>query len=210
MTRPAYGAPDGYGLYGVLGRDVDGRVVCHECGRACEQLATHLRYSHGVSAVEYRAAHGLSTGTKLMGLSTLAKLSESWHRHEAEHLARLERTRDVGLARSRNTVEARWRPELIARRRAQGAASRRDLTPEQGAELGDITDMQGWADRARALMARDGVSIAAIGRAVDMSTGGVMGRLRRYPARPEPVPGSEPAPVVRRARDVTWQRIGEL
>ena len=85
MTRPVYGSPDGFGLYGVLGRDDDGRVVCHECGRACEQLATHLRYSHDMSAVEYREAHGLSTGTRLMGLSTLAKLSDSWHRHEAAH-----------------------------------------------------------------------------------------------------------------------------
>lgn len=34
----------------------------------------------------------------------------------------------------------------------QGAARRRDLTADQVAELGDITDMQGWADRARALV----------------------------------------------------------
>lgn len=115
-----------------------------------------------MSAVEYREAHGLSTGTRLMGLSTLAKLSDSWHRHEAAHLARLAVARDTDRARQGNTHSARWRAELIARRREQGAARRRDLTADQVAELGDITDMQGWADRARALMARDGVeSLAA-------------------------------------------------
>lgn len=62
MTRPAYGAPDGHGRYGILGRDDEGRVVCHECGRPCEQLATHLRYSHDMSAVEYREAHGIVPG----------------------------------------------------------------------------------------------------------------------------------------------------
>lgn len=109
MTRPAYGAPDGHGRYGILGRDDEGRVVCHECGRPCEQLATHLRYSHDMTAAQYREAHGLSTGTKLLGTSTLGKLSESWHRHEAGHLARLEATRDIDRARSLNTPEAQWR-----------------------------------------------------------------------------------------------------
>lgn len=201
MTRPAYGSLDGHGLYGILTRDDEGRVICHECGRACEQLATHLRYSHGMSAALYREVHGLSTGTKLLGTATLAKLSESWRRHEAEHLARLDATRDVDAARSRNTAAAQWRPELIARRREAAAAQRRDLTSAQVASLGDITDMQGWADRARALIERDGVSVAAIARAVGMSTGGVDGRLRRYPASDRPA---------RPARAVTHRRVAEL
>lgn len=69
--------------------------------------------------------------------------------------------------------------ELIARRREAAAAQRQELTPEQAAELGDITDMQGWADRARSVMARYGVSKPAIARAVNMTPGAVWGRLRR-------------------------------
>lgn len=50
-----------------------------------------------------------------------------------------------------------------------GAARRVDLTAAQIAELGDVTDIPGWADRVRALVARDGVSLSAVGRAAGLT-----------------------------------------
>ncbi|MBK7822804.1 MAG: MucR family transcriptional regulator [Tessaracoccus sp.] len=180
--RPEFGAPSGVGRYGVLDRDDDGRPVCHECGRAFEQLATHTRTAHGLTAARYREKHGLSTRTRLIGTATAARLSEAWYEHETEHLARLDAARDVDAARAGNTAAGQRRAERVARRIEASSARRVDLIPAQVAELGDLTDMQGWADRARALIERDGVSHAAIARAVGLANGSVVwNRLRRYP-----------------------------
>lgn len=181
MTGPVYGDPDGHGRYGILDRDDDtGRVLCHECGRWWQHLATHLAGTHGIRAADYRARHGLSTGTALIGSQVRAKLAESSGR--PERIAQLAEHRDPDRARA-GMGPGRWAPELVAGRRARAIARRVDLTPAQLAELGDHTDIAGWADRARALMARDGVSAAAIDRATGLATGVAAQRLRRYPPR---------------------------
>lgn len=182
QQRPTYGAPDGYGRYGMLDRDDEGRLLCHECGRWWQQLATHVRGAHGVTAAEYRKAHGLSTRTRLVGTVVQGKLSARWDAPDRERrLERLAEVRDIGRARSLNTREGHWRPERVAKRMAVAAARRVDLTAAQVEELGDVTDIAGWAARARRLMERDGVSAAAIGRAVGLTSPTVLQRLRRYP-----------------------------
>ena len=60
-----------------------------------------------------------------------------------------------------------------------------DLSEAQLAELGDVTDLPTWAERARILMAREQLPAAAIARATGMAPATVAQRLRRYPARPE-------------------------
>ena len=180
MTRPVYGAPDGHGRYGILDRRAeDGRVLCHECGRWWRHLATHLAGTHGIRAADYRRAHGLSSGTALIGSSVQAKLAEASSRPERlEHLAGI---RDPDQARAGMTPGGQWAPELVAGRRARAAARRVDLTPAQIAELGDITDIRGWCQRARTLIARDQVPASAIARATGLAEGTVSQRLRRYP-----------------------------
>ncbi|MGN8690536.1 Helicase associated domain protein [Atopobiaceae bacterium HCP3S3_F7] len=74
-TGPRVGDPDGYGLYGVLDRD-DDSVLCHECGKRPRSLGAHLAPAHGMTAVEYRAAHGLPRGIPLVSLSISERISE--------------------------------------------------------------------------------------------------------------------------------------
>lgn len=179
MTRLVYGGPDGHGRYGILDRS-GGRVLCHECGRWWRHLGTHLAGTHGIRAADYRRAHGLSSGTALVGDSVQAKLRDASSR--PERLAHLAGIRDPDRARAGMTRGGQWAPELVAGRRARAIAGRVDLTAEQLAELGDVTDIRGWCDRARALMARDGVPAAAIARATGLAEGTVSQRLRRYPA----------------------------
>lgn len=180
-TTRSYGAGDGYGRYGILDRDDEGLLLCHECGRWWRHLATHVHYSHNMTAAAYREAHGLSTGTRLVSSGTSERMRTSWERNRDLHLSVLEGTRDPDAARTQQQAGSQWRPELVARRMAIAASRRTDLTPEQVAELGDITDLRGWADRVRRLVARDGVSLHAVARATGLSLGGVQGRLRRYP-----------------------------
>src|SRR5690606_8832205 len=52
------GDEDGHGWYGVLDEDADG-LLCHECGRRFAHLGLHVYKAHGLTAKEYRAAHGL-------------------------------------------------------------------------------------------------------------------------------------------------------
>ncbi len=180
MTRPVYGAPDGHGRYGILDRrPEDGRVLCHECGRWWHHLATHLAQGHGIRAADYRRAHGLSTGTALIGAQVRDALSEA--SSQPDRVERLAAVRDPDRARAGMTRAGQWAPELVAGRQARAAARRIDLTAAQLNELGDVTDIAGWAARARALMARDAVTAAAIARACGLATGTVSQRLRRHP-----------------------------
>lgn len=55
------GDRDGFGRYGVVDED-DAGLLCHECGRRFAHLGLHAWRSHGMSAVDYRQAHGLSRG----------------------------------------------------------------------------------------------------------------------------------------------------
>ncbi len=179
--RPVYGGPDGHGRYGILDRDEQGRVLCHECGRWWQHLATHLAGTHGIRAADYRERHGLSPGTALVGARTQAAMREAWETHRALHVAALDEHRDPDRARGGMTRGGQWAPELVAGRRERAIARRVDLTPAQLAELGDVTDIRGWCDRARALMARTGAPAAAIARASGLATCTVSQRLRRYP-----------------------------
>ena len=180
----AYGAPDGFGRYGILCQDGDGRLLCHECGRWWNQLATHLRGKHEIEAADYRRDHGLGTTTRLVGTSVRAKLVAAYDEHRDVHLAALERSRNPREAArgSLSHTGGTWAPEVRAKRQAVGRASRTpDLTPEQIAYLGDGVELQQWADRARGMIEHDGTSLAALARAADISPATVGQRLRRYP-----------------------------
>lgn len=93
-TGPRVGEPDGYGIYGVLDRD-DDSVLCHECGKRPRSLGAHLGPAHGMTAVEYRAAHGLPRGIPLVSLALSALISEqSAARVGSPQWRRLETARD--------------------------------------------------------------------------------------------------------------------
>ncbi len=52
------GDRDGFGRFGVVNETADG-LLCHECGRRFTHLGLHVYKAHGVTADEYRVAHGL-------------------------------------------------------------------------------------------------------------------------------------------------------
>lgn len=73
-AEPRVGDRDGFGRYGVLDRDKDG-VTCHECGRRFAGLCQHAVMAHGMTAAEYRVAHGLPRGQALTSLAVSGVLS---------------------------------------------------------------------------------------------------------------------------------------
>lgn len=52
------GDDDGHGRYGVLDEDADG-LLCHSCGGRFAHLGLHSWKAHGMTAAQYREAHGL-------------------------------------------------------------------------------------------------------------------------------------------------------
>lgn len=58
MQHMQVGDDDGRGRYGILNEDADG-LLCHECGQHFTHLGLHAYKAHGLTAKEYRAAHGL-------------------------------------------------------------------------------------------------------------------------------------------------------
>ena len=63
------GDRDGYGRYGYLDGD-ETHIVCHECGKLYRALGTHLMKAHGMTAAEYKEAHGLPRGMGLVAPET--------------------------------------------------------------------------------------------------------------------------------------------
>lgn len=52
------GDADGHGYFGVLNESAEG-LMCHECGRSFASLGLHAVRAHGMTAAQYRKAHGL-------------------------------------------------------------------------------------------------------------------------------------------------------
>ena len=49
---------------GRIAYDVNGRIVCHICGRAYTRLGSHIKESHGMTIEEYKEEFGLCKRTK--------------------------------------------------------------------------------------------------------------------------------------------------
>lgn len=181
------GDPDSHGRFGILDADESGRLLCHECGEHWEHLATHLRGRHGIKAAAYREGHGLAATVPLVGAETQRKMRERYAEHRDLHMAHLEEHRDPDRARtfSRAFTRKPPAPAVRAKAAAQNRARRgRPLTEDEAAWLGEADwDLQEWADRARVLLGREGVTNASLADAADILPNSVPQRLKRYPAR---------------------------
>lgn len=98
---PRVGQPVGAGVYGRLSEDADGRLICHECGKAYLSLAAHVYLVHGMTADEYREAYELPRTAKLTASSVRERIGRSSAR--PENLARLARARDPQAAADART-----------------------------------------------------------------------------------------------------------
>lgn len=104
---PRVGQPVGAGVYGRITEDEEGRLICHECGKAYLNLAVHTFLAHGLTAAEYRETYELPRTTKLAAPSVRERISRSSSKPEA--LARLARVRDpqaAANARDEDTFRA--------------------------------------------------------------------------------------------------------
>ncbi len=91
------GQPDGYGRYGILDRDED-TALCHECGGRFASIAGHLP-AHGMTARQYKLAHGLPLGLGLVSLGLSRRVSQTSIEHlDSPEWRRLEEARDPAAA----------------------------------------------------------------------------------------------------------------
>lgn len=182
-TDLAVGDPSGHGTYGQVTVSCDDEyVLCHECGRWKRIVGTHTWYAHGLTAVEYRRRHGLSTGQSLAAPVTRARYAAMPQLQPGGAALRaLEEHRDPARARAANTAEGRARPQRRAVRAATAAKARRGrhLVAAEVESLRAAASIGEWVRVARGLVA-DGVRQAEIGRAVGMPAVTVSQRMRRY------------------------------
>ncbi|MBX9979390.1 MAG: MucR family transcriptional regulator [Mycobacterium gordonae] len=177
------GDRDGHGFYGQLSVAADGRLVCHECGRAYLHLGTHAQRAHGLSSAQYRAAHGLELTAVLLASGVRQKMSQAWERHRDEHIANLDRSRNPDRARAQMRPRSQWPAATRVRRAAALSAKRgRSLTDAEMRQLGDDLPLQQWCEQVRALLAGDPtITALSISRSFDRSESWIYQRLRRYP-----------------------------
>lgn len=182
------GSPSGHGRWGLLDHDGDDRVMCHECGGWFRSLASHIWQAHGMSAADYRSAHGLARGTALVCRSmSAARSRQAAARVGTEAWRRLEAARDPAAARAAIDADARAAVAAATRRaptRRRGSstdtpAARQTLTWIEEIDAGVITEVE--------IAAREGTS--------RQNVAGRVRRLRALLGRPE----TEAA--VRRRRD---------
>lgn len=102
-AAPRVGQPVGAGVYGSVTVDEEGRLICHECGKACLSLAAHVVRAHGMSAAEYREVYELPRSTKLTAVSVRKRIGVS--AASPENLSRLARVRDPKAAADARTAE---------------------------------------------------------------------------------------------------------
>ena len=69
------GAPDGYGWYGVLTETPAG-LLCVECGWTGLHLGVHAYKAHGLTARQYREAHGLKFSQGLVVAATRERMAQ--------------------------------------------------------------------------------------------------------------------------------------
>lgn len=176
------GDPDGHGRYGHID-EIDDRLLCHECGATYLHLGTHAVGAHGLSAEQYRIAHGLALTEPLVAPSVRTKMSIAWERHRDTHLAALDGARDPDRARKHVRAQHEWTPATRVKR-ARMLADRRGrlLTAEEMARLGDDLPMQEWCDRVRTVLAADPtLTQSSISRSFDRTPSWAQLRLRRHP-----------------------------
>lgn len=179
------GDPDGFGVFARLTVSDDGAaVVCHECGVAKKALGTHTWYAHGMTAAQYRLAHGLSSGQSLASPAT----AQRFHDHALSSpagLAALAENRDPERARAANTSEGRHSPQLREMRATRrNPRQGRDLTEEEVAGLRSAPDRTVWAQRAWVLR-ESGASYQGIATATGVSLSAAYVWMKKY-RRPPP------------------------
>lgn len=224
ITLRRAGDPDGHGQYGILDVDEES-VLCHECGRRLRGLGTHLLKAHGMTAAEYRDAHGLPRGMSLTCLETQRTVSEQararigtpgWEAFEAAcdpvaaaH-ARGTWTLAPALVAARTGVPGPSRPRIIrtcrycgveytGKRRTCGAEACRQAARLAGAKRRAPRPMTD-AERAE-LLASDGagrtglVQALQAGRVSSREIGAVLGHGPAWMSAHYPV-GRSPVRVI--------------
>jgi len=69
----------GFGWYGLMSYNEEGKLMCHECGRFCNNLSTHIKM-HNINKYEYKHKFGLLRGTKLVSTRQFEKSSNAAYR----------------------------------------------------------------------------------------------------------------------------------
>ena len=100
------GDKDGYGRYGYVDETADG-LLCHECGKHYKSIGAHANGAHGMTADEYRAAHGIPQRIPLVTKAISQDMSKrSSERVGTEAWQRLVEKRDPTAAARSKTPEA--------------------------------------------------------------------------------------------------------
>ena len=176
-----YGQADGWGRYGLLDVDEDGRLVCHECGGVFDHLSTHVASAHGMTSAAYREAHGLARSVPLVSERVRGRMRGAWERNAGLHLRELEQHRDPETARAESMQVTAGRartPGALASYREHRERRASRLPDEIAAQLQGLT-VDEWC-RVAARLLEDGWRLAACARAAGISPGAGEQRMRRW------------------------------
>jgi hypothetical protein len=145
--------------FGEFGRveEVDGKLVCHLCGRLYRGLNVHVLQAHGMPATEYRETFRLNVGYGLVSSPLKRRMGENARRNLPkkflEHAGKV--PRDRALAGAKTPPSDQWRinhGEAARRRRGVPLSDEQRVRQSEtmlarSDELSERTRQQ-WAARS--------------------------------------------------------------
>lgn len=156
--------------------EIDGRLVCLECGWSYRQLGQHIAVSHDMPVAEYRRLHGLAAGFSLHCADTRrvrAQLAlQRWQGDESMR-TRLRPNRTtaaerVALSRIARRASAN-RPGVAASMRANGAAAARAWTASIDDRYTDRVRGLGYTDLDAYFRTMQGIAARELAPVLDAS-----------------------------------------
>lgn len=185
------GDADGYGRYGILDETTQG-LLCHECGRRYQHLASHITRGHKILVADYRTTHGLHASKPLVTVTVSGKMRDAWDKNSAQHLADLAAHRDPHRAaessratnRNRSAGARAGRVESLKKRRG------RSLTTTEVQTLKNQDTVAQWCQVAYKILEDPSVSVRSLAQSAGIHPITAYDRLHRYRPDDYTAPGS--------------------
>lgn len=75
VCGPVEAVVGGYGAYGILLENSEGKIQCHICGKWFDFLSSHISVFHKIPVKKYKEMYGFTNGTALCSSNVSEKLS---------------------------------------------------------------------------------------------------------------------------------------
>lgn len=125
--------------YGEITHDINGKPICHICGKSFDKLIEHTKRVHGMGSTEYRLAFGLMMSARLTSpkyhkkMKDYVEITKSYEKNFSNRISIKETRSKIKIKQSAQEIQSRKEAQ-----RKNGSQSKKNISPERMKELGII------------------------------------------------------------------------